>query len=178
MYNLGLKIMKNSIIICLLFLGITACNEGEKENQKKDLVENTVTQEVFQSFGEEITPENTLNANEMQAKFENLKPGDTIETKFKTTVNSVCKMKGCWMTLVLPDGENSTIKFKDYAFFVPKDIEGKTVIVAGKAFIDEVSVEDQKHFAEDGGQSKAEIEAIKEPKKTRSLLAHGVLLKN
>lgn len=72
--------------------------------------------------------------------------------------------------------EEAMIKFKDYGFFMPKDIAGDKVIVNGKAFIDEMSVEDQRHFAEDAGKSKEEIAAITAPKKTLSFTAEGVLL--
>ena len=82
------------------------------------------------------------------------------------------------MTLDLPDtNEDPMVKFKDYGFFVPKDIEGEEVIVEGIAFIEETSVEDLKHFAEDAGKSKEEIESITEPSKSPGFLAHGVLLK-
>lgn len=137
-----------------------------------------VTQEEYESFGEKISAGNSLSALEMQQKYQALKPGDTIQAKFTTTVNSVCKMKGCWMELDLPDNEKDPmIKFKDYGFFVPKDIEGREVIVEGLAFIEEVSVEDRKHFAEDAGKTAEEIEAINEPEKSLGFLAHGVLLK-
>ncbi len=50
-------------------------------------------------------------------------------------------------------------------------------IVNGKAFVSETSVEELKHYAEDAGKSKEEIEAITEPKRTYGFLADGVLLK-
>jgi len=69
------------------------------------------------------------------------------------------------------------VKFKDYGFFVPKDIDGEEVIINGKAFVNEVSVEEQRHYAKDAGQSEEEIAAITKPKKTYSFEADGVLLK-
>ena len=113
----------------------------------------------------------------MEERFKNLKPGDTIEVSFKTKVNSVCKNKGCWMTLDLPQEEDVMVKFKDYGFFVPKDIEEKEVVVNGKAYVTEVSVDEQRHYAEDKGQSADEIAAITQPKRTLSFLADGVLIK-
>ena len=87
-------------------------------------------------------------------------------------------MKGCWMTLNMADGNQVMVKFKDYGFFVPKDIAGKEVIINGKAFVEEVSVGDQKHYAEDAGKSAEEIAAITAPKKTFSFEADGVLIKD
>ena len=114
----------------------------------------------------------------MEEKFSNLKDGDTIEVSFKTTVNSVCKGKGCWMTLDLPQEEDVMVKFKDYGFFVPMDIEEKEVVVNGKAFVAEVSVEEQQHYAEDKGDSPEKIAAITQPKRTLTFLADGVLIKD
>jgi len=69
------------------------------------------------------------------------------------------------------------VKFKDYAFFMPKNIAGKEVIVNGKAFVNEVPVEEQRHYAEDAGQTAEEVAKITEPKKTFSFEADGVLLR-
>ncbi len=49
-------------------------------------------------------------------------------------------------------------------------------MVEGKAFIEEMSVEAQRHYAEDGGATPEEVSAITEPKLTYSFLAHGVLI--
>ena len=57
------------------------------------------------------------------------------------------------------------VKFKDYGFFMPKDISGKEVILNGKAYVNEVPVDEQRHYAEDAGKSEEEIAAITEPKK-------------
>ncbi|MEJ2113782.1 MAG: DUF4920 domain-containing protein, partial [Flavobacteriaceae bacterium] len=60
---------------------------------------------------------------------------------------------------------------------VPKDISGKVVIIQGKAFINEVPVDELRHYAEDAGKSEEEIAQITSPKKTYSCEAEGVLLK-
>jgi len=59
---------------------------------------------------------------------------------------------------------------------MPKNIAGKEVIMNGKAFVEEVSVNEQRHYLEDAGATAEEIAAITEPKKTLSFLADGVLL--
>ena len=58
------------------------------------------------------------------------------------------------MKITLADKQQSFVKFKDYAFFMPKDSKGQDVVVNGKAFVTEVSVDEQKHYAEDKGESK------------------------
>ncbi len=159
-----------ALISALLF---SSCkNENKEEASAKNEQELT-----YDSFGEQISVQNALSSEEMMAKYKNLKHGDTLELSFKGKVNSVCKSKGCWMELDLPEEENVMVKFKDYGFFVPKDIEEKEVLIHGKAFLAEVSVEEQRHYAEDNGKSEDEIAEITMPKRTLSFLADGVLIK-
>ncbi|MDO7171474.1 DUF4920 domain-containing protein [Mariniflexile sp. AS56] len=131
---------------------------------------------TYQSFGEEITILKTENGPFMASHYKSMQVGDSMNTKIKAKVIDVCQAKGCWMTLNLEDGNEVMVKFKDYGFFVPKDIAGKEVIINGKAFVNEVSVEEQRHYAEDAGKTEAEIAAINIPKRTFSFEANGVLI--
>ena len=168
--------MRIHVFIVVLFLVFSSCKD--KESNSEELASIELAQQEYESFGERISAVNSLSAEDMKRRYLALTPGDTIAAKFTTTVNSVCKMKGCWMKLDLPGiEEDPMIRFKDYDFFVPKDIEGREVIVEGLAFIEETSVEDQKHFARDAGKSPEDIEAIDKPERTMAFLAHGVLLK-
>lgn len=131
----------------------------------------------YESVGEEIVPDNALSMAEMQEKYANLKVGDTLDVKYASIVNEVCQSKGCWMKLENGEKEDVRVKFKDYAFFVPKDIAKKEVVVSGKAYVTEVSVEEQRHYAEDAGKSPEEVSEITEPKKTLTFMADAVLIK-
>lgn len=130
----------------------------------------------YASFGKKITSDKALSDAAMLKKFQGLKKGDTLQVKFKSKVTSVCKKKGCWMKMDLPQKQNAFVRFKDYEFFVPLNADNSTAIVSGKAYIDEISVAEQKHYAKDGGKSQEEIDKIKEPKVTYAFLADGVLL--
>ena len=55
-------------------------------------------------------------------------------------------------------------------------MNGKTIVVDGTATLKETSVEMQKHYAEDAGKSKAEIDAITKPKKEITMEAKGILV--
>ena len=68
------------------------------------------------------------------------------------------------------------VNFKDYAFFVPKDIKGKDVIVSGEAYTRTISIDELKHYARDRGDSEKIIESIEKPKEIYSLTAKGVIL--
>jgi hypothetical protein len=69
------------------------------------------------------------------------------------------------------------VKFKDYKFFMPKDIVGKEVVLDGQAVVKDVSVEQLKYLAKDAGKSEGEIEKIKEPKREIQFIAAGVLVR-
>lgn len=169
--------MKVYLIVSLFALSLFSCKQSSTE-KNADLTQLEIQQNNFDSFGEKISPENSLNALEMKQIYSGLNLGDTVTAKFTTSVLGVCKMKGCWMSLELPETEKGPmVKFKDYGFFVPKDIEGREVIVEGIAFVEETSVEDQKHLAKDAGKTSEEIDKITGPSKTYGFLAHGVLLK-
>ena len=125
-------------------------------------------------FGEPITQKGSISYGELLKK---LSAVDSVNTKVTGTVSGVCKAKGCWMTIVSADtDEEMRVKVKDYGFFVPKDIEGKTVVFEGLAYRDVTSVADLRHLAEDVGKTKEEVEAITEPEEGYNFLASGVLL--
>ncbi|GGD56653.1 hypothetical protein GCM10011361_24000 [Muriicola marianensis] len=108
--------------------------------------------------------------------FDKLEPKDSLKVSFTGKVTDVCQMKGCWIKVSLDGKEEMRVTFKDYGFFVPKDITGREVVLQGTGFIEEISVEDQRHYAEDGGASEEEIAKITTPKVTYSFVADGVLL--
>ena len=104
---------------------------------------------------------------------------DSINVVLKAKVSEVCQAKGCWMSLV--DNQSKTdeqlfVKFKDYAFFVPKDIAGREVLIEGVAYTEETSVDELRHYAEDAKKSPEEIAAITEPLKEKKFMATGVVL--
>ncbi|MGI9550404.1 MAG: DUF4920 domain-containing protein [Aurantibacter sp.] len=132
---------------------------------------------AYASFGKKIDQFSALESFTMYEEYQKLNASDTLSTKFNAKVVEVCKAKGCWMRLELDNGEEAMVKFKDYGFFVPTDIKGREVIVDGKAFVDKLSIEDQKHYAEDAGVPTSEIAKIAAPKKAYGFLADGVLLK-
>lgn len=101
---------------------------------------------------------------------------DTVQTQLKGVIKEVCQAKGCWMKVTLDTNDEVFVKFKDYAFFVPTDSADKIVVMNGIAFTEEISVEEQQHFAKDRGDSTAEIAKIIAPKRTLRFEADGVLI--
>lgn len=97
--------------------------------------------------------------------------------KITGMVTDVCQEKGCWMKLERSNGEKMMVRFKDYGFFMPKNIVGKEVVLEGDASVKEVSVKQLKHYARDAGKSDEEINRIKKPKRELQFMASGVLVK-
>lgn len=161
-----------------ILIGILAVFMSCQDVKKGQESENPLEEEIaFASFGALIDAEGAISDGDMLARYSQMEASDTLSTKFTATVTEVCQSKGCWMKLKMDGGEEAMVRFKDYGFFVPKDIAGKEVTVAGNAFIDVMSVEDQRHYAEDEGKSAEEIAQITAPRKTYSFEATGVLIK-
>ncbi len=166
--------MKHILSALVLITLMVSCKSKGQEVEKQEVVKEEI---AYASFGDKINDENVMTTKQMAEKYKSMSVGDTINTKISATVIEVCQAKGCWMTLNLENGEEAMVKFKDYGFFMPKDIAGKEVVLNGKAFVNEVPVDEQRHYAEDAGKTKEEIAAIIEPKKTYSFEADGVLIK-
>ena len=134
----------------------------------------TFNSEGANFFGAEINGERAIALQELNFDSSN---NDTLDVTLSGTINEVCQAKGCWMTL--EDNDKSVfIRFRDYAFFVPKDAGGKEAIVAGKLYNNITSVEELQHYAEDKGKSAEEIAAITEPEKELRMMADGVIIYN
>jgi hypothetical protein len=125
-------------------------------------------------YGAQIDDSGAISMTELNAK---MKGKEEIQAKVQGKVASVCQAKGCWMMLENPSGSQMRVTFKDYGFFVPKDIAGKTVVISGKAYISTTTVDELKHYAEDAGKSKEEIAKITEPEKELAFEADGVIVK-
>lgn len=125
------------------------------------------------TYGDGTTEQGALTVRELEKK---VVPEQPFEGKVKGKVVSVCEKKGCWMTLENTGGEKVMVKFREYAFFMPKDIVGKEVVLDGEANLEEVSVKQLQHYAADAGKSKQEIAKIKAPKKELNFVAKGVLV--
>ena len=164
--------MKKVLFIALLTAITFSCKNktnAETTNQESEDI-------VYASFGDQIQAEGAISATEMAKLYKSLNVGDTLTTKVSAKINEVCQMKGCWMKLDLGNEEEVMVRFKDYGFFVPLNAEGD-VIVNGKAYISETSVDELRHYAEDAGKTADEVAAITQAERTYAFEADGVLLK-
>lgn len=152
--------MKYILIACWLFFSTVSFA------QEPVLAAKGVT------YGAGSSGEGAVSVNDVEKNIKNNK----FEGKITGKVVEVCLEKGCWMKIEKSNGEKLMVKFKDYGFFMPKNIVGKDVVLDGEATVKEVSVKQLRHYAEDAGKSKEEIQKIKEPKKELQFIAKGVLV--
>ncbi len=124
------------------------------------------------TFGEKIEAKDAVTTDELAAKLEEAKK---VEIKVQGVVSQVCSKEGCWIKLKTANG-NMMVKMKDHKFLVPLSMEGKTIVAKGFAEKKVTSVDMLKHYAEDAGKSKEEIEAIKEPKTEIVFQATGIIV--
>ena len=170
-----MNIMKKILFVLLVATVMVDCkNESKTEETTQEIQE--AQDMAYASFGDNIEAEGAISASEMIERFNTLTIGDTITAKVSAKINEVCQMKGCWMKLDLGNDQDVMVTFKDYGFFMPLNAEGE-VIINGKAFLKETSVDDLRHYAEDAGKTEEEIAAITQPEKTFAFEADGVLLK-
>ena len=149
--------MKFKSIIFLIAILILSCNKNHKE---------------YDNYGAFITNKKVLNNKDATLALNKIAVGDTTSLKLKGKVVSVCKKKGCWVKMTTADQKEVMVRFKDYGFFVPKDIEDKEIIIEGNAFVEVLSKEEQEHYAKDGGTPNKAIS----DKETYAFVASGVLI--
>lgn len=168
-----------------MFIGCSS-NQSESqevENSSEEVItspdeyevgENKVESGELSIFGEELSDNNPISSDKL---FTQLSEKDTVENiVISGKIAACCQKKGCWMKVDMGNDKELFVKFKDYGFFMPLDCSGSTAIMEGKAYAETISVDDLKHYAEDAGKTKEEIDAITEPETKYSFLAQGVML--
>ena len=124
-------------------------------------------------YGKKISAENTIDYNEFVKN-----SLVASKSKIKGLVLSSCPKKGCWMEVKV-ELDTILVRFKDYGFFVPKSgLEKKETIIEGYPKQDTISVKMLKHYAEDAGKTKEEIDKITSPKYKISFIADGVIIRD
>jgi hypothetical protein len=156
-------------VVAILF----SCNQSDTGRSSADTTIAAIEgNKVLR--GEEVDESAAITVPEMLKMMEGK---DKLYVTIRANVIECCQKKGCWMKVDKGNGETMMVTFKDYGFFVPLESAGKTAIMKGFAYYDTISVEMLRHYAEDAGKSKEEIEAITEPEYDIAFEASGVVLK-
>lgn len=159
-----MKYMKH-LPLLLLLLALAAC---EPETPAP------VAEPAYEPYGAALT---ATDAQPLSAVLADVEAWVGQPVKVTGTVGEVCQNKGCWLTL--NDAEHAPVRvtFRDYGFFVPKDLAGRQVVLAGTLQQTTVDVETLRHYAKDEGQSEKEVAALTAPRVEVSLIADGVLVR-
>lgn len=160
------RILAVAAVIILVAFSASAQSKNKGKAKGKSKSKDT-------TYGATITKDGAFDVHALPGK---MKGQAALDVKIKGTVVAVCQVKGCWMTTDLGNGKTMRIRFKDYAFFMPKDGDGRTFYAQGRASWDTTSVAQLRHYAEDAGKPKEEIEKITEPAVEITFLAEGVIL--
>lgn len=118
------------------------------------------------------TEKKAITTTQLEKKLKKTKKAENIAVKGKVT--DVCEKKGCWVTIETENNEKFFVKMKDYGFFVPTALKGKNVVLEGNAETKVMTVDEQKHYAEDAKKSQQEIDAITQPKEEIRFVANGI----
>jgi len=122
-------------------------------------------------YGAPIKAKNPLT---LQAALKQLDAAPSADVLIESQVDKVCVVKGCWMALT-NNKDDVRVTFKDYGFFVPASIIGKTVIVEGKLEKVVMSLEDTKHYVKDAG---GDPSTVTKPRTEYRIVASGVEVKS
>ncbi len=86
----------------------------------------------------------------LQALLEDAASHLNEEVTVTTRVAQVCQKKGCFF--IAQEGKHSArVSFKDYGFFVPSNISGRTVTLAGTLLERDITAAQAQHLRQDTG---------------------------
>ncbi len=152
--------MKKILFAAIFMIAIGAqAQDKEKTPAAKGVVYGVVSEE-----------NNPATTDELKTKLVD----DKYQGQVKGKVVEVCKAEGCWIRLERKDGTNMMVRVKNHAFLMPENIVGKTVLIEGTAVVKTETESMRRHYAEDSGKPKEEIEKIKGDLKDIQFSASGV----
>lgn len=169
--------MRNTyfVLVFTVILGLTSCQKPAGEGGKTTYEVVGEAEVVPGNYGDLISEDKVLTTAEMVSTVES---EGTFAGKIAGDIKEVCTKKGCWFAMELPNGQSMRVTFKDYGFFIPTNSQGFPIVMEGVATLTETDVETLRHYAEDQGKSKEEVEEITEPKKEITFEATGVVIKS
>lgn len=160
--------MRNIFYFLIPAIFLLSCSHTGKKPAEEN--QTSSKQEVY---GDKIILENTITGEQLYTMMQGK---DSVWVTLKSKILSNCQKSGCWMDLDMGNNQVIKVSFKDYAFVIPIESEGKTATVEGFAKKELISVELLKHWAEDAGKTQEEIDAITQEEYIYTFEAKGVIL--
>ena len=131
----------------------------------------TATLASAEQYGAPITMQDPMT---LEAAVKQLQGKPSATVLVEAEVGSICQVKGCWIGLKSTASELH-VTFKDYAFFVPPTLMGKTVLAQGELKKVTMTLEETKHYVKDAGGDPA---TVTQPRVHYELTASGVQVKS
>ena len=88
-----------------------------------------VPEGTLEQFGQRVTLQESMAIADLTKNPE--KHVDKI-VRIEGVVTGVCKGSGCWVEVQSPDGASVIAKSSDHSVCVPRNCEGRTIVVQGK----------------------------------------------
>lgn len=163
--------MKKLLFAACILAGLSCQAQSTKSEEKSEPVSTVDKGKVY---GQAFSEKNVMTVGEVVSK---AKDKDLNDITVTATIEEVCQAEGCWMRVAKEDGSTMLVKFKNHNFTIPKDLAGSEAVFHGRAYQTTVSVEMQRHYAEDAGKSKEEIASITKPSTEIAFEATGLIIK-
>jgi hypothetical protein len=168
------KIITMKKIILLFTIAFTTLSFAQEAESKKvgPPEGKALVGEIYGGGVSAKAEKSVISLKKLDQKLQKTPKVKNVAVKGK--VSEVCDKKGCWMTVETENNGKFFVKMKDYGFFVPTTLVGKTVVLEGDAETKVISVDEQKHYAEDAKKSQTEIDAITKPQEETRFMASGI----
>lgn len=169
--------MKRLIYAVIFLISISTPSFSQEDVEKKSPpAGNAILGDYYGTDVSKISEGKAISVGELEDVLKKNKKADNVTVK--GVVTDVCEKRGCWVTLKTDNGASFFVKMKDYAFFVPTALKGKSVVLEGNAEKEVTSVNELKHYAKDAKKPQSEIDAITSPKEEIRFLANGIKVVN
>jgi len=171
------------IKLFLLLILLTACANKKTENSEES---KKIETETYYGL-KKINQDNLSSLSEILMRLEkkenltelNLEEGIKVkglECKISGTIVDMCQMSGCWFTFKTEEGKELFVQMKEHKP-TSKDWSGKTIVVEGIAYTEELSIAELRLKAKEEGASRDELSKITKPQTKYNFLAEGAVLK-
>lgn len=154
MRHLSARFAANIALVVALGLG-AGLSRGETIRLSQPVVEDARSETFGAPMPEAQADVPALPLKEVVTRAEELLGRELLVT---ARVAQVCQMKGCFF--VAQDGATALrVSFRDYAFFVPTDIAGRTVTLVGELVRKHRDEAEAAHLQDDAGAASASLRA-------------------
>ncbi|MGC4129937.1 MAG: DUF4920 domain-containing protein [Bergeyella sp.] len=167
-----MNVSKKLLFSIALCLSVTAFAQEAEKPKFSPPAGNALVGDAYGAGVSDGKAKKAVSPAKLEKKLKKAKKVENVAVKGKVT--DVCEKKGCWLTIETEDNDKFFVKMKDYAFFVPTALKGKNVVLEGNAETKVISVDEQKHYAEDAKKPQEEIDAITKPKEEIRFVATGI----